>query len=220
MRYWQFSKFSKWLESKAGIEHPVALPWGKWDEHYAECRKRAPVTMWITRTLFPAAQAVICWPYNKLDAVRIFMQNAYGETHVLSGNLKPGKWYDLSYRLERCLFEELVRFVEVEKGLEHLRWEMSDDSGIDCPGQVDAAKEQYAIYKWYTTAYKNRVDSMDASGLRAFYKDLPEFCEIPDESLPEWKQLVEAQRTLESQYDAEDEEMLIRLIKIRRSLWT
>ena len=125
-----------------------------------------------------------------------------------------------------------------QAGLDHLDWEMTltnsewcepDNPDYNKPTlQAINAKELKELYTWWTVTYRNRPDPYDASGWT-------EACEALREanggklsfSTPKDPVLKEAQdtahnllRKIEEDYEKEDEEMLIRLIKIRNSLWT
>lgn len=102
-----------------------------------------------------------------------------------------------------------------EKGLAYLDWEISDTSGP----QQTSAMEKKEIYLWWTQARPARVDLYDCELLR-------DPNENPDEDFgsifnrPYNREIHERRNQLENFYHNEDEEMLIRLIKIRHSLWT
>ena len=129
-----------------------------------------------------------------------------------------------------------------QAGLDNLDWQSklvwSADEGFE-PGderigkptyQAEKAKEILALYKWWTEVYPNRPDPHDASGWSR-YCDLKRQ-EYGDTGLgfmqesknPETRALGDAAlkktREIEEAYEKEDEEMLIRLIKVRDSLWT
>lgn len=143
-------------------------------------------------------QEILLFPSDFIYSVKIYMKNSKGNTHVLDGGLNKGEWYDLVYRIPVCLFYELEKFIEQEKGLETHEWEMKltydEDWGIlpddtkygTLTPQSLAAIEQNEIYKWWK-ANKDRKD-------------------VDFEN--------------EEEYLKQEEEMLIRLIKIHRSLWT
>jgi hypothetical protein len=123
-----------------------------------------------------------------------------------------------------------------EAGVAHLDWainltnrEYIEEGEKEEPThQAIAAKEIKELYTWWTTTYRNRPDPMDASGWSAY-------CELSRlqnggrlsfsaDKTPELKAagelaLKELHR-IESEYEAEDEAMMIRLIKVRQSLWT
>jgi hypothetical protein len=115
-----------------------------------------------------------------------------------------------------------------ELGLAHLAWEMTlDDPNLDinerCDSQAKTAREVKAIYDWWK-ARPNRPDAMDASGWS-------EICDekrnggigFMDKGSAEFERrrnkAHKLLRKIELQYDKEDQDMLIRVIKHRRSLW-
>ena len=132
-------------------------------------------------------------------------------------------------------FFGIDRWRSAQAGIDYLKWaselKFDESGGVDpddelygkLTPQAIAAQEILKLYFWYTQVYRNRPDPMDASGWS-------EYCELKrstdesyfgDSSLGEdgtaaYRKLEE----IEKQYDQEDEEMLIRLIKIRQSLWT
>lgn len=114
-----------------------------------------------------------------------------------------------------------------EAGLDHLDWasKLEDDDG-EPTLQAASAKEIKELYIWWTTVYPNRPDPMEVSGWSAYCDEgrnagLSMFDreETPAEK-KQVKKMLDAMRKLEAQYEREDEQMLIRLIKIRNSLWT
>lgn len=126
-----------------------------------------------------------------------------------------------------------------EAGLEYLRWAAGltmdesmglapEDKGYGEPTyQAKAAKEIIELYTWWTEIRPKRPDTYEESGWHAVCEQRRR--DYPDEFLPEErtkKEKAETQKALdklnklELQYEAEDEAMMIRLIKIRQSLWT
>lgn len=143
-------------------------------------------------------QDVVMFPSDLIYSIRIYFKNSKGNTHVLDGGLSRGEWYDLTYRIPHCLFSELEKFIEREKGLETHVWEktltFNEDWGVKpddekygkLTHQALAAIEQDEIYQWWKGS-----------------KNI-------DRNSFEW----------EDQYEQQEQEMLIRLVKIYRSLWT
>lgn len=124
-----------------------------------------------------------------------------------------------------------------EAGLEYLRWastltneEFLDENEkhlAEPTYQAKAAKEIIELYTWWTEVYPNRPDVHDASGWTDYCesrrKDGVDFFDMEDRTPEEAKRCREAldkSQELELQYAKEDEEMMIRLIKVRESLWT
>jgi hypothetical protein len=129
-----------------------------------------------------------------------------------------------------------------EAGMEYLKWAsgltVGEDMGAE-PGskgygeptwQAKAAKEIIELYTWWTVTYRNRPDAYEASGWTAY-------CEasraanggslwrsLGADKTPEMKKMstlsMKKLRKIEEDYEKEDEAMMIRLIKIRQSLWT
>ena len=127
-----------------------------------------------------------------------------------------------------------------EAGMEYLTWAsglvVDKDMGAE-PGekgygeptyQAKAAKEIIELYTWWTTTYRNRPDPTEASGWTAY-------CEasrianggrlnFSGDKTPELKKMSDKShkllRKMEADYEKEEEQMMIRLIKIRQSLWT
>jgi len=123
-----------------------------------------------------------------------------------------------------------------QAGLDSLGWQqnlvftddyISDKNllGKQTP-QAIAAKEILDLYTWWTQVYRNRLDPYDESGWTDICKIRQEengdlFEEITDPILKQrntdaYTKLQE----IEALYEKEEEDMLIRLIKIRNALWT
>jgi hypothetical protein len=129
-----------------------------------------------------------------------------------------------------------------EAGMEYLKWAsgltVGEDMGVAPDGkgygepthQAKAAKEIIELYTWWTVTYRARPDPYEASGWTAY-------CEasraanggslwgsLSSDKTPEMKKMSTRSHNLlqkiEKSYEKEDEEMMIRLIKIRGSLWT
>ncbi len=125
-----------------------------------------------------------------------------------------------------------------QAGLDHLDWAMTltnndwcepDHPEYDKPThQAIRAKELKELYTWWTETYRNRPDPYDVSGWT-------DYCEaarlangdslsFKNDKSPELQAMSDKSRKLlqeiETTYEAEDEAMMIRLIKARNSLWT
>ncbi len=125
-----------------------------------------------------------------------------------------------------------------QAGLDNLKWQSelvwqenecapgSKNIGKPTP-QAEKAIEILALYKWWTEVYPARLDPHDASGWSAYCrekealnggrlfgsKETSELRKKGDKSL-------KLLRKIEQQYERENEQMMIRLIKIRNGLWT
>lgn len=129
-----------------------------------------------------------------------------------------------------------------QAGLDNLDWQgklvYQEDEGFESGDprigqptpQAERALEILALYKWWTEVYRNRPDPHDASGWTGYCDLLREekgdgLRWIGTESQNKetkvlGKKAHKLLQKIEADYEKEDEAMMIRLIKIRNSLWT
>ena len=129
-----------------------------------------------------------------------------------------------------------------EAGLDSLEWQrrltMGDDNwrggDVEDPEaptpQAVNAQEILDLYNWWTQVYPNRPDPYDASGWSALMDEEREanggklhIGNIGKESPSIRKRMNQAHKVIdrmEKEYQREDEQMMIRLIRIRHALWT
>jgi hypothetical protein len=126
-----------------------------------------------------------------------------------------------------------------EAGMEYLRWaetltneeflEEGEKHKAEPTYQAKAAKEIIELYTWWTTTYRNRPDPYEASGWSAHCDAMRVkypgsfFSSLNSKDPEDRKASDKAHKLLqkiEAAYAKEDEAMMIRLIKIRESLWT
>ncbi len=94
--------------------------------------------------------------------------------------------------------------------------------------QAISAKEALELYNWWKNIRPNRPDPYDVSGWSIICdkrreRNNGEFWWSEDETKEEREdsnKALKISNKLEEEYEDEDEKMLIKLIKIRRSLWT
>ena len=132
-------------------------------------------------------------------------------------------------------FSRLSTWRSKEAGLDNLKWQCSltyDDDwmpktdpryGKPTP-QAEMAQQILQLYLWWTEIRPNREDPYDESGWNKLYDSLGDRS-LFDEDLP--PDMEEEKRVshdklgkIEEDNELEDEEMMIRLIKIRQCLWT
>lgn len=189
--YWSNTKLFSWMLPE---ESKQPFTFEKLKEQLDLDINPTPLIERVIDTL----QDIVMFPRDLIYSIRIYFKNSKGNTHVLDGGLEKGQWYDLTGRIPLCLFNELEKFIEKEKGLETHEWEktlvFNEDWGVKpddekygkLTHQALAAIEQQEIYDWWK-ANKNR-----------------EYTTWEDEEA----------------YEKKEGEMLIRLVKIYRSLWT
>lgn len=133
------------------------------------------------------------------------------------------RWYE---RLP--MYWKFVEFRRPEHGLKHLEWEATlDDPSLppheQSPAQAVSAREQLALYKWWVETRPARKEETltdyDDQGLGI----MGVFDDDFDRDAEDYKRhhdIFERNQLLHEEWKKEDEEMLIRLIKIRSELWT
>jgi hypothetical protein len=126
-----------------------------------------------------------------------------------------------------------------EAGLAYLDWAggrvLDENWGVE-PDHPDygkpthqalAAQEIKALYTWWKEVYPKRPDVHDASGWteycagrRAAGYDLLDFEDKTEAEQEQCRTALNLSQEIEKAYDDEDEAMMIRLIRVRDSLWT
>jgi hypothetical protein len=128
-----------------------------------------------------------------------------------------------------------------QAGLDNLEWQRNlrwteEEVGADSPNlgkltpQAIKAQEILDLYRWWTDVYPNRPEPMEASGWSAYCDQCRE--ELGGGVMSMFKQSKSSKlkkqgdrahkllQKIEAAYEKEDEEMMIRLIKVRHGLWT
>ena len=116
-----------------------------------------------------------------------------------------------------------------ELGLKYLEWEMDlDNPELDeynrADSQANYAREIKLVYDW-AKARPTRPDPHEASGWTAYCAKYPHSWkqkteDVTPEQITESDTAFDKLRKIEAQYEQEDEDMLIRIVKVRKSLWT
>lgn len=125
-----------------------------------------------------------------------------------------------------------------EAGIDYLTWaknlvldetwaiEKDDDNYGKPTHQAIAAAEILELYNWWTKIYPERKDPHDASGWTDFCAKRREQghhfldMEYDQDDQQRSKEILDLCQKIEDEYNREDEEMMIRLIKVRHNLWT
>ena len=241
MDYWTCSKFADWIR---GTSKPFALEWDQWDEWHKNAKDKHPYRYWFAEKFLRKLQDFINLPIDIYHTIEIYVRNRFiDKVHYLRTDLTPGEYYDLDTRIIHALFTELTDLVEVEyasmqryneeninyifkkgrcalAGLDYLNWAgrlkydenmgfnpKDEDYNKPTP-QAEAALTTLELYNWW----KNRDNRQDPYTLYNKEKSGPQYSIANDSEMRSWK--------LERQYEQEDTDMLIKLIKIRGSLWT
>lgn len=172
------------------------------------------------------------------------MRNRFADKlHVLQTGLEVGRYYDYDARLLHGMFNSFVQFIEDDQSLENLKWELTltndyewlpEDEAKQQPDygtpthQAISAKEKLALYTWWKETRPARPCAYDASGYKAWSQENKKeddsfwaaFADDDETKRGTRAALSKKWHEIDEQYDKEDEEMMIRLIRIRRTCWT
>jgi hypothetical protein len=169
---------------------------------------------------------------NFVEIEKAWMQVCWGDKDTR-------KKYQLPFWRKQWWTRWFMTWRNPQAGIDHLLWEMSltnneyvneTDPEFGKPTyQALKAQEILNLYQWWTVTRPARPDPYESSGWMAY-------CEASREANGgklSWsgskdnaklkKMSKDAHKKLnkmEAAYDKEDEEMLIKLIKIRKNLWT
>lgn len=167
-----------------------------------------------------------CFPFRHISKALYWLRtHTYNRYHMLDMRNKVNGyawgWHD---RSELILFANMALlrdFIEKEKAFEcHVNWDEEEH-------HIAAKKEMLTIYDWWTkgrAAEHKKEDEL----LEAAYPNPFEFEPIPGSSMlrlkndetPELRKLRDQCREMEDALEEKDEEMMIRLIKVRGYMWT
>lgn len=242
INYWSCSKFADWVR---GTKKPLALEWDSWEDWREEASSKRPIRYFIAETVLNRLQDLFNFPWDVSHSFSAWWNNRFvAKTHFLKTGLRPGQYHELDERILHGLFNEFREFVESElarmqgwgdekyvfkrgrcpeAGVDHLIWASDlkyDDAfiskndplwGKPTP-QAKAAEKMLDLYKWWTEVRPNRPDPHEASGWSKHW----------DKKGDDKAKAAASDRLqkIEEEYDSEDEKMLIRLIRLRKSLWT
>jgi hypothetical protein len=234
--YWSCSKTADWIR---GTPKPKALSLEEWEVWRKETKSKNPWRFFFAEKFLNSAQNLFLFPSDIRSSIRSYIDNRfYSKTHFLKTGLKPGIFHELDERIIYGLFNEFEEFVEVdlarifsassekkykfvrgrceEAGLDYLKWSSSlkndfvpkNDSSYGKPTeQAKSAKKMIKIYLWWKSR-EDRPDPMEKSGWNKSF-----------DNASKKKSCLDRLIKIEEEYDKEDENMLIALIKIRKHLW-
>lgn len=247
--YWSNSKLSHKLQQWAGMEKSPASATAKEWRLLSE-RQRAvnPIVYWITEDGFNIVQNILYFPSDVYRNLKAKFHNIFiSKPHYIRTKLPVGEWHECNTRILHGLCELVVHFVETEKahmydisvmfdesgsrptikdrreaGLAYLDWEIS--LGEESPGQSHTAKEIKEIYLWWKDIRPARIDPHDESGWSDYCATKEHILEINDDedetNSKHVRSILDRSWELEKQYNDEDTEMLIRIVRVREGMWT
>lgn len=196
---------------------PLALQLGEWDEWREDMKQKFPIRYFFYEQLPDVWDDI--WKYG---IVRFFKNIKWWSLHrfhpryryhVVKTNLKPG-YYDPDTLIFETTFKLLTDYVE-----DNEKWDAIDWEGDE--GHSAAWNEMKELVHWYKDIYPNRESVLDAErpepavGMRKLLTD--KYDNDPD--VIAYRKYLDYRIKKEDEWEREDEEMLIRAIKLRPYLW-
>jgi hypothetical protein len=86
--------------------------------------------------------------------------------------------------------------------------------------QAKSSRQIQKLYEWWKNKRSNRLDPYVASGYNDTFKDDDDIFKFSPTNTTKRKRALTKLEKIEKDYDEEDTEMLIELIKIRHHLWS
>lgn len=144
--------------------------------------------------------------------------------YIWSGEYAKSSWFERKMPFYGVVFP----FRNPQMGVEHFEWAATlDDPNLPpnerCDHQAVTAREVLALYKWWTVTRPARTEIQyipyDHQGLGGM-ASLDDDFDRNAEDYAAHVASMDAAAKQEEDWEKEDEEMMIRLIKIRQGLWT
>lgn len=166
------------------------------------------------------------------------------DTRLLHGMMEALVTFveDEKASMQRWSSDEKFKLPNAEKGIEYLNWEMTlEEDDPDKPEgekkiltrQAEDAKETLALYEWWKNIRPLRKEPGEVVGLWDFKESTRKDTDEEDDSIwrimgrkmspedkKEYHRLMDESNRVETEQYQEDTDMMIRLIKMRRGLWT
>jgi len=159
------------------------------------------------------------FPFEQLLDLKYYLKNLiFRRHHIIKTGLKKGQWYDTDTRMLYGMMNMLVSYIEDEKPFEIIEWDEDDT-------HRNVKEEILAIKEWWDN-YHNREAEIGIA-LHDWHEEKFSGCEgdewlkrINSKDTDEQKRLFDRHEELKKKLFEEEQDMLIRLVKIRRFLWT
>lgn len=190
-----------------------------WEDYDVEARRNFPIRYFLNRTVPEFFRPVRRLKRVLTDAVYWLKCHtlASHRFHMIDIRQPKGSyltyrygWIDSDYKMLYGMFAILCEYIEKEEPLD-LRLQYTD-AEIKSQGlehQTETHDEAKALYRWWKVEREDNFNVVE-NMLKASED------ESREENRARYKQYIQVR----DEFDAKDTDMLIRLIKIRNSLWT
>lgn len=193
------------------IGKPYALPWGGWTKFDNEQKAKYPVRWFLFDTI-PTEVGHVLYGWNR----RIWeFKHKYipkHQFHIIRTTLDPKHYHDPREQILYATMDMVKQFVDITG--DQINWD-SD------PDHAHVWAELQVVYDWWVNKYPNREDNLpdypDVDDEKILGEKREECRNDPD--VKEWDRIATIHRNAEEEWEREEEEMLIRVMKVRAYLW-
>lgn len=210
-----------------------------WDTWHKEARAKYPIRYFLQQTAPRQWNRRVVWPLRRaIWWVRYHTINRNNIIRIRS--LSPAYHDEDTLMLHGC-FQLLVNYVEIglsglnyswheanssflnrwksrcpEAGLDYLDWAINDES-TQATSQAEDARQHKALYLWWTIERPARLDPWTSPQIWGDAKIDEDFTAMRHQARIAAGKI---STTTDELYAVEDQAMLERLLKVRRSMWT
>lgn len=197
---------------------PLFAQMHEWDEWGANARATHPIRYFFQETVTGWWSTLSHHVSRYVWAVkhRVVPKHRY---HVIKPrSLKPG-YHDPDDLILCSCMDVFCEYFET--GAQNVEWSSDEE-------HLNTYKEMEEIYIWWTKAWPKSEEITIDGKARLKFPELPEnwgmmaalndkYKDTPE--IAAWRDVGDANRKADAEWEASEEEMLCRLMKIRRSLW-
>ena len=234
---WLSSSFVKKMDNHFGvhrIQSGTSEEWKQWEHDFIVNHPKLNKFYENLETL----QHIVQWPFEQIHNGLYYIRYRFiKKTHYAPSYLPSGKWYDTDVRMLHSMFGLLTDYVEIElaymnklcesnsyqsngswyelmrsreDGLKYIEWECANSGDDTTP----AVKRD--LYLWWNDVRPQREDPYEVTGYN-------EYCDVNgwdnwETDVPQLRYMLNKIRVMEEEYEIEDTEMMLKLVKIRHSL--
>jgi hypothetical protein len=209
--YWSCSRLADLIRGTDKPKYAASDEWYYWEHH---AKADHPFRYWLAEEFLSTLQDIVYWPHDKYRDLRYYIKYRFIRPgNAMAGtSLKNGVRYDLVDRILHCPFDELVAYVD--RNQERLNYHLEEN--ID----IDTVNEIVFLAKWWKEDRWKRACPYEKTGWSRYCKEHPVFSKPRDpEDKVEVKRMLSEINIIEESYRKEDDDMLVRLIKVRGWLY-
>lgn len=200
---------------------PYAMSWSGWKKWKKDMKEKYPVRYFIRETLEDWWSRYWTWGIVRRfkDIYWWFMHRLHPKHryHVIDTGLKPN-YYDPDTLIFEGVFKLLCDFVEYQKKYDVIDWEADEPHS-------KAWKEMCELYDWYKEIRPHREEEFEKRrpepmrDFGDFFNDEEDIDPEKKRKRDEYSKYLREYTDAEASWYKEDEDQLIRIIKLREYLW-